>query len=544
MSSQLFTGGLVCLVLLSSTVAALGKTGPSKNVTSEPTLLEKAFVLDEGKERRRDPAAAAALYEKAAEAGDALAHYRLGYLHETGDGVRVNTTLAREHYEAAVAGGIEEARLRLALCHLHGWGGPVDRPAFLREVTLAAERDHEPAQIMMACLYFAGFVVEKDPQKAVSWLERAARQDNPEAQYQIGRHLEQRRMNGLMSGPALARKWYELSAEQEYSAAMRAAGESFLYARTEDRNWELARKWLELATEAGDREAPFILARWSHSTSRRSDEDARAKAWLELARVRGNDKAAEVLKLMDRGRTLQEAMQYLHSTQYEERYVAHAAAGVTAVDGRTPPKIRHSVRGVYPEGLRLLKESGEVILEFVVDTNGRAIDPKVLSSTHPLFSQAALKALEKWRFEPGTLHGQPVNSRMRVPMLFKSEGLSTPLDAMLTHARRLADEQGGAVGADAIDLALARAVVPPPTPQEIPIPSRVLMILVLDEAGIPQRGHILRCEPKEIGPTVLAAAMSGVYQPRTATKEGAPASVVLSFARLLDRGAGVWLLQR
>src|SRR5687767_7924121 len=70
------------------------------------TLLERAFVLDAGRDAPRDAAAAAALYRSAADQGDALAHLRLGYLSETGDGVAQDYSAARRHYQAAVDAGL------------------------------------------------------------------------------------------------------------------------------------------------------------------------------------------------------------------------------------------------------------------------------------------------------------------------------------------------------------------------------------------------------------------------------------------------------
>ena len=496
--------------------------------------LERALRLDAGEEDSRNRTEAARLYEAAATGGIAVAHFRLGYLYEVGDGVPVDTTRARAHYEAAVASGLQEARLRLAICHLQGWGGPVDRPSFLREVVAAADSGLRSAQLMMASLHFSGFVAEKDYAKALAWLERAAKQDDPEAQLQIGRHLERKQVNELMPDLSLARAWYELSAEQEYAAAMRAAGLSFLAGNRGDREWDLAHQWLTLATDTGDSEAPFILAAWAllHPAGQ-SIAAAQVNTWLETARDRGNHKAEEVLKMAEAGRTPQEAMRYLHIRSYEDRYVENLKLKVDTATDRHPRAVR-IVRPYYPQSLRLLKEGGSATVEFVVDVEGNVRDVQLFEATHPLFGDAAIAAVAQWKFEPALRHGRPVNTRMRVPSNFNPEQTGTALEDMLSAAHQAALKLGGQAAADAVDLMGAENVVAPPEPitsngQPIPPGCSALILLVLDEHGTPQRGHVLEAEPIAIGQPVLDAAMRGTYETRTRSGRSLPTNVVLPF---------------
>jgi periplasmic protein TonB len=62
---------------------------------------------------------------------------------------------------------------------------------------------------------------------------------------------------------------------------------------------------------------------------------------------------------------------------------------------------------------------GTVWLAFIVDVDGRVIQPRVLSSPDPIFEGPALAALNKWRFEPRRQNGTPVRSPMKVPITFK-----------------------------------------------------------------------------------------------------------------------------
>jgi protein TonB len=72
----------------------------------------------------------------------------------------------------------------------------------------------------------------------------------------------------------------------------------------------------------------------------------------------------------------------------------------------------------YPPELRRQERQGTVYVVFLVDKQGRVVDPKVQSSTDAGFDTAALDAVRQWRFEPGTRGGEKVRFKMRVPITF------------------------------------------------------------------------------------------------------------------------------
>lgn len=77
---------------------------------------------------------------------------------------------------------------------------------------------------------------------------------------------------------------------------------------------------------------------------------------------------------------------------------------------------------VYPFEMRRSGIKGEVVVEFIVDTQGNVRDATVISSTHPGFEQAALDAVVKWKFKPGQKGGVAVNTRARQKFPFNLEG--------------------------------------------------------------------------------------------------------------------------
>lgn len=80
---------------------------------------------------------------------------------------------------------------------------------------------------------------------------------------------------------------------------------------------------------------------------------------------------------------------------------------------RTPP--------LYPYSMRRDRISGTVTVVFVIDEDGRVIEPRVEESTRREFERPALEAVRQWRFEPGIKDGEPVPTLVRTPIEFTLE---------------------------------------------------------------------------------------------------------------------------
>jgi protein TonB len=62
-----------------------------------------------------------------------------------------------------------------------------------------------------------------------------------------------------------------------------------------------------------------------------------------------------------------------------------------------------------------------VVVEFIVNVEGRVTNAFAYESTHPGFNDAAIKGVEKWKFRAGQKAGRKVNTRMRVPINFSAD---------------------------------------------------------------------------------------------------------------------------
>lgn len=76
----------------------------------------------------------------------------------------------------------------------------------------------------------------------------------------------------------------------------------------------------------------------------------------------------------------------------------------------------------YPEEARREGIQGRLVLEFIVERDGRTNHIQVADSLHPSLDSAAVAALEDTHFVPGRQNGEEVRVRMRLPVRFKLVG--------------------------------------------------------------------------------------------------------------------------
>ena len=85
--------------------------------------------------------------------------------------------------------------------------------------------------------------------------------------------------------------------------------------------------------------------------------------------------------------------------------------------GMKAPVKTTDVAPVYPVIARNVHKQGVVILEAVLNARGGVESVRVLRSI-PLLDQAAVDAVQQWRFTPALLNGQPVPVVMTVTVNF------------------------------------------------------------------------------------------------------------------------------
>ena len=83
----------------------------------------------------------------------------------------------------------------------------------------------------------------------------------------------------------------------------------------------------------------------------------------------------------------------------------------------TPAKLLSMVAPIYPALAKSQHISGDVVIDALIDPNGRVTAMKVISGPG-LLHQAAKDALRQWKYQPATLDGKPVNMHLNVKLQF------------------------------------------------------------------------------------------------------------------------------
>ena len=94
------------------------------------------------------------------------------------------------------------------------------------------------------------------------------------------------------------------------------------------------------------------------------------------------------------------------------------AKRVIRVGGKVdPPRQTYSAEVKYPAVAKVAKVEGVVVIDAIIDEQGNVVQAHVVSGPGLLIG-AALQAVEKWKYEPTRLNGQPVSIEMEVKVHF------------------------------------------------------------------------------------------------------------------------------
>ena len=82
------------------------------------------------------------------------------------------------------------------------------------------------------------------------------------------------------------------------------------------------------------------------------------------------------------------------------------------------PQLIQQVQPSYPILAKQARVQGDVLIDSVIDKDGKVTQMKVVSG-NPLLIQAAVQALEQWRYQPTLLNGEPIAVDMIVTVHFQ-----------------------------------------------------------------------------------------------------------------------------
>ena len=126
-----------------------------------------------------------------------------------------------------------------------------------------------------------------------------------------------------------------------------------------------------------------------------------------------------------------------------------AASAVDAAEEAQPPvavpvEVYKSPKAInlppptYPIGQRSNGEEGWVILNMMVDPEGKPYEATVVESTgNPVLDKAALAGVKDWRFEPAVMDGKPIDAAFNYKVTFLLNGETGARDPFVRAYKQL-----------------------------------------------------------------------------------------------------------
>ncbi len=206
-------------------------------------------------------------------------------------------------------------------------------PALLDE----ALKGDAKAQYDMGLAYAAGTGAMRDHRTAVIWLEKAARQNYVDAQYDLGMIYMFTEDESLRS-PEKAGNWFMMAAEQGHLRAQNALAAAYAGGQAIEQSHEKALAWWRRAAAQKNAEAQFNIGYAYLAGEGVEANAAEAMRWLTLAAEQNN---ADAQYLLGRGYTEgagvkanpEAALEWLHKAASQQHAAAMMLIGDAYIGG-------------------------------------------------------------------------------------------------------------------------------------------------------------------------------------------------------------------
>ena len=152
---------------------------------------------------------------KLAEKGNAEAQFKVGEMYETGFGVKQDMEQARSWISKAADQGHETAGFKLLYWDVEKNGINGSNKAGVDQLNAKAAEGNAQAQYYVGKMHARGVGVQKDPDKAIEWLNKAALVGVLEAEREVAVVREEKQRQALAKRRAEEKKRAELKARQE-----------------------------------------------------------------------------------------------------------------------------------------------------------------------------------------------------------------------------------------------------------------------------------------------------------------------------------------
>jgi TonB family protein len=211
-----------------------------------------------------------------------------------------------------------------------------------------------------------------------------------------------------------------------------------------------------------------------------------------------------------------------------------------------PMKIEQNVEPVFPVGLlnRGLT-NGVAQVAISVDRSGQLVEWLVLKHTQPEFSDAAVTAIKRWKFEPARLQGEAVNATAELVFNFEAHGVVVSTSTVGESVEgRIARMTGGACAyqyCSARDLdrvPMPTVTVRPQYPKVLAdqgVKGQVTVEYYIDETGSVRMPSVSAEDNTILGALAVAAVSEWKFTPPTSRGK----NVLVKASQVFDFRGGV-----
>lgn len=228
------------LLLSSAPLGAAAQDAPTLSIEQ----IEQAYTSGDFVTARRG-------LEQIAQDGTALTQFRLGYMMVEGQGGSKDPEGATIWLAMAADANHGPAITLLSRLYLAGIGDEARLPRLLEQLEDVADSGDVEAQLRLGQFHLLGLGTDKNPSAALQWMLGAARQKNPEAQYEVSA-LFARGAEGVAPDAVKSLKWLQRAAENGYVKAQLTLAFQLEQGVHGEPDARAAVEWYRRAAEAGD----------------------------------------------------------------------------------------------------------------------------------------------------------------------------------------------------------------------------------------------------------------------------------------------------
>jgi hypothetical protein len=202
-------------------------------------------------------------FKKAAEQGNAVAQYNVGYMYHYGEGAPQDFRMAVEWYRKAAQQGYSRAQNNLGVMYAKGFGVPQDSRVAGDWIRKAAEGGNAIAQNTLAFMYETGLVLPQDFKLAVTWYRSAVEAAGTDAQWNAGGRdgqIHNDPPHGLEGFDQLGVDDLRKAAEKNNAGAQTLLGIKYSRGDGVEVDYQKAAYWYRRAASQGNAWAQHMLA--------------------------------------------------------------------------------------------------------------------------------------------------------------------------------------------------------------------------------------------------------------------------------------------